>query len=130
MNRRVLIFASMLFLLLVTGGLTSFIAANGSGSVIPGVLTVTGRPEASVSQFGGNQALWLFGATLFILANLVGASLTFTFIGWFLNREVTRAKAEEAPNYETLQEALKLPGRRDQSEDDDAEPQLPAATQS
>lgn len=106
MNRRVMIFASILAMLLVTGGLTSFIAAEGVGNLIPGVLTVTTIPEASVNQFGGNQGWWFVLMVGFILFNLVGASVTGAVIFWFLSREVTRAKAEAPANHETIREAF------------------------
>lgn len=129
MNRRVMIFTGLLFLLVVTGGLTSFAAANGSGSLFPGVLTVTSRPEASVSQVSGNQGLLLIGWIAFVVFNLVGASLTGMAIFWFLNRQVERAKAEEPAQHERVADAFSLPGRAGNKSDDDGDDlELPATT--
>jgi hypothetical protein len=115
-NRRVLIFASLLALLLVSGGFTSLIASqDGAGFAIPGLLTVTSRPEASVAQFAGNQALWLLAAIAFILFNLVGATLSGMAIFWFLNREIERAKNESPAEHETLGAAFGL-NRQQQAE--------------
>lgn len=107
MNRRFIFLVGAVALLVVGGGLTSFIAANGgSGSLIPGVLTVTEIPEASVTKFGANQGFWLVALIAFIVFNLVGATLTGMAISWFLNREVARAKASEPANHETLRDAF------------------------
>jgi hypothetical protein len=128
-NRRVMIFAGLLLLLVVGGGVTSFIAAEGGGSLIPGVLTVTSRPEASVNQFGGNQGLWLFIFIVVLVGSLVGASAVGAFIFWGLNREIERAKVEEAANHESIVDALGLPRRPDPDDDDaDNERELPATT--
>jgi hypothetical protein len=127
MNKRLQIFAGLMLLLVITGGLTSFAAANGSGSLIPGVLTVTSRPEASVNQFGQNQGLMFVGVVAFVLFNLIGASLTGALIFWFLNREVTRAKASDPAQHDTLTEAFGLP-QRTEPDEDDPEHELPATT--
>jgi hypothetical protein len=128
MNRRVMIFAGLLLLLMVTGGLTSFVAANGSGSLIP-VLTVTSNAESSVNQVTGNQAIWLVGWIAFVVFNLAGASLTGMAIFWFLNRGVERAKAQEPAQHETIGDALRLPARSQgvANEDEDGG-ELPATT--
>lgn len=128
MNRRVLIFAGLLLLLVVTGGLTSFAAANGTGSLIPGVLTVTSNAEASVNQVTGNQAIWLIGVIAFILFNLAGASLTGMALFWFLSREVARAKATEPAQHETLGEAFGLASRNESRDEDEDGGELPATT--
>ncbi len=129
MNRRVMIFAGLLLLLLVTGGLTSFAAANGTGSLIPGVLTVTSNAEASVNQVTGNQAIWLVGVIAFILFNLVGASLTGMALFWLLSRGVTRAKARDAAQHETLGDAFGLGRRSESNTDEDGDGgELPATT--
>lgn len=125
MNRRLLIFMGALVVLAVSGGLTSFIAAEGTAGLIPGVLEVTSRPEASVTAFGGNQGVWFFLLIIFIVVNLVGASLTGAAIFWFLNREVERAKAAEAPNHEDWVDGMPGLRRLKQPQDSDA-PQLPA----
>lgn len=106
MNRRFLFLIGGMALLIVGGGLTSFIAAEGAGSLVPGVLTTTREAEGSVSAFGGNQGLYFVLMVGFILFNLIGASLTGMAIFWFLNREVTRVKAEEPANYATIGEAF------------------------
>lgn len=107
MSRRFIFFAGALAVLIVGGGLTSFIAAEGgSAGLIPGVLTVTRIPEASVSQFGANQGFWLVALIAFIGFNLVGATLTGMAIFWFLNRGIENAKADEPANHETLRDAF------------------------
>lgn len=125
MNKRLLIFIGALVVLAAGGGLTSFIAAEGAGSLIPGVLTVTRHPEASVTAFGGNQGARFFLLILFIVFNLVGASLTGALIFWFLNREVERAKVEEAPQHEDWVEGVPGLRRLRQPQEDEAR-QLPA----
>ena len=120
-NRRLLIFVGTLILLVVGGGLTSLITAEGSGNLIPGVLEITSRPEASPSQFGGNQGLWFFLMVGFIVFNLVGASLTGAAIFWFLNRGIERSKVQEPANHETFAEALPKIPRRNTSSDTSGE---------
>lgn len=117
MDRRLLIFVGLLFLLVLGGGLTSAIVADGAGSLIPGALTITERAEGSPSQFGGNQGWWLFLVIGAVVFNLVGASLTGALIFWFLNREVERAKAQEPAEHERIQDAFQLPGRGGRNKD-------------
>ncbi len=109
-NRRLLIFISLLVLLVAGGALTSYIAAEGAGSIIP-VLETTNRAEGSFNQFGAGQGWQLFIVIGFILFNLVGAGLTGAAIFWFLNREVQRAKAEEPANHESVLDAVPVPNR-------------------
>lgn len=123
-NRRLLIFVSLLVLLMVGGGLTSFIAAEGAGNIIPGVLETTNQSEGSVNDFGQGQGLQLFLLIGFIVFNLVGAGVTGMAIFWFLNREVTRAKADEPANHESVLDAVSLP-RLDRSQSQ-ATQELPA----
>jgi hypothetical protein len=108
-NRRLLIFVGLLVLLMVGGGLTSYIASEGAGNIIPGVLETTTRPEGSVNQFGQSQGLQFFLMIGFIVFNLVGAAVTGMAIFWFLNREVTRAKAQEPANHESVLDAVPVP---------------------
>jgi hypothetical protein len=121
-TRRLLIFIGALVVLGVGGALTSLISAEGATNLIPGVLTVTRHPEASVSQFGGSQGLWFVLMVGFILFNLAGAAATGAAIFWFLSRQVKRAKAENPANHETLRDAI--PGLRQRSQ-----PALPAESE-
>ncbi len=127
-SRRLLIFVGALVLLAVGGGLTSLIAAQGAGGIIPGLLETTTRAEGSVSQFGGNQGLWFFLLIVAIVFNLVGASLTGALIFWFLNRGIEESKAAEPANHETFADALpKLPQRNRQ--EDSSAGELPAGAE-
>lgn len=109
MNRRFLIIVGIVFLLIVGGGLTSFIAAEGASGLIPGVLEVTRDSEASVNEFAPGQGVQLALLIGFILFNLVGASLTGALIFWFLNREVVDAYQMEEANHETFRDAFRRP---------------------
>ncbi|MFZ4815272.1 MAG: hypothetical protein ACOYL5_12105 [Phototrophicaceae bacterium] len=111
MNRRMVVFIVCLFVLVVGGSLTSYVAANGSSGLIPGVLTVTRNPQASVSAFGEGQGFQLFLLIGFILFNLVGASVTGAALFWFLNREVENAKVTPPAQHETILEALRPQNR-------------------
>lgn len=113
MNRRFLFLVGGIALLIIGGGLTSFITAEGAGNLIPGVLATTREAEGSVSAFGGNQGLQFVLMVGFIVFNLIGASLTGMAIFWFLNREVTRVKAEEPANHATIGEAFGSGRNRD-----------------
>jgi hypothetical protein len=44
----------------------------------------------------------------FILFNLVGASLTFAVLIWFLDKNVQKARVEKNANHATIQEAFRL----------------------
>lgn len=106
MNRQALFLIGAIVLLIVGGGLTSFVVAEGAASLVPGVLEVTRHAEGSVSQFGGNQGLQLLLLTVAIGVSLVGVSALGALFWWFLNHEVTTAKAMDNANHETLNEAF------------------------
>lgn len=108
MDRRFGILIVIVAVLIVGGGLTSFIAAEGTTGLLPGMLTVTRIPEASVNQFGENQGLWFALMVGFILFNLVGASVTFAALTWFLDKNVQTARVEKNANHPTIQEAFRL----------------------
>ncbi|MFZ4826236.1 MAG: hypothetical protein ACOYLB_02670 [Phototrophicaceae bacterium] len=112
MDRRFGMLIVIVAVLIVGGGLTSFIAAEGTTGLLPGMLTVTRIPEASVNQFGENQGLWFALMVGFILFNLVGASLTFAALIWFLDKNVQTARVDKNANHATIQEAFRL--NRDQ----------------
>lgn len=108
MDRRFGILIVIVAVSIVGGGLTSFIAAEGTTGLLPGLITVTRIPEASVNQFGANQGLWFALMVGFILFNLVGASLTFAVLIWFLDKNVQKARVEKNANHATIQEAFRL----------------------
>ena len=108
MDRRFGILIVIVAVLIVGGGLTSFIAAEGTTGLSPGMLTVTRIPEASVNQFGENQGLWFALMVGFILFNLVGASLTFAVLIWLLDKNVQTSRVEKNANHTTIQEAFRL----------------------
>ncbi len=83
-------------LLVIGGGLTSYIAAEGVGGLIPGVLDQTTVPEGDVNTVADGQGVALVIWIGFLMFNLVGASLTFAAVTWYLNREVTRVQADDA----------------------------------
>ncbi|MEM6281581.1 MAG: hypothetical protein AAF787_05260 [Chloroflexota bacterium] len=130
-TRRLMIFVAAIVLLAIGGGLTSLIAAEGASNIMPGLATVTERPEASVSEFAGNQGLWFFILLGAVVFNVAGAGLTGAAIFFFLNRGIEQAKAEEPANHETIGEALpKLRRNSTSTNEQPAGGELPAETAS
>ncbi len=95
MKRLILLFA-VVVILIVTGGLTAQITAQGGELKIPGTIRQTNNPDASALDMTGWKAEQLFLAVGFILFNLIGIAVTIMAIFWFLNWQVKSVKAGRA----------------------------------
>lgn len=84
-------------ILIVAGGLTAQFAATNGTQMLPGAKIQTGNPEASAFVATDWQAQQFFLLIGFIMFNLIGIGATIAIIMWLLSRQVTIAKATEAP---------------------------------
>jgi hypothetical protein len=77
-------------------GLGVVLSAIGQGGMLPGVRPQTANPNASALVMTSEQGVWLF---IWIVFVTLGPLLTFaaflTFIMWWGNRQVVRARTED-----------------------------------
>jgi hypothetical protein len=92
--RRLFIFAGLLLLLIVGGGLTAQLITNEGGTTLP-VLTQTVNPDASPAMVVPWKAEQFFLLVGFVLFNLVGIAATIAIIFWFLDRGIRRSKEQQ-----------------------------------
>jgi hypothetical protein len=89
--RRLLIFAGLMVLLIIGGGLTAELISSGGGSPLP-VLTQTINPDASRTAIVPWKAEQFFLLVGFILFNLIGIAATIAIIVWLLDGAIRRNK--------------------------------------
>lgn len=87
----------ILILLILGGGLTAQLVANGGdmGKLLP-VLHQVSHPEASTVSVVPTQAYQFVLLAGFVLINVVGIAVTLSVIFWFLDRGVKIVEAETA----------------------------------
>lgn len=77
-------------------GLGVVLSAIGQGGMLPGVRPQTANPNASALVMTSEQSVWLF---IWIIFVTLGPLLTFaaflTFIMWWGNRQVVRARTDD-----------------------------------
>ncbi|NWG17353.1 MAG: hypothetical protein HXY41_12020 [Chloroflexi bacterium] len=86
--------AALVMVLIVGGGLTAQIAAEGGSATFPWVIRSTANPDASALDMTPWKAEQLFLVLACVVFNLIGAGLTLTLVFWFLNWQVKKVKAE------------------------------------
>ncbi|HEX2907025.1 MAG TPA: hypothetical protein VHO69_09210 [Phototrophicaceae bacterium] len=92
--RRLIIIGVVLAVLIIAGGLTAQMAADGGTATVPWVIRTTSNPDASVMDMTPWKAEQLFLVIGFVLFNLLGAGITVMLIFWLLHRQVKRVKSQ------------------------------------
>ncbi len=93
-------FLIFVLVILAGGGLLTTILANGGTENLLPFLQQTANPEASTMTAVPWQTEQLFLLVGFILFNMIGIAVTLAVIMWFLNRQVTIVRAQEAAETE------------------------------
>lgn len=90
------LFLIVVIAVLIGGGYLSTVLSRQGAQAIPGVLTQTNNPEASVTTVTPEKGALFFIFVAIALGSVVGMGVTLAIIFWFLNRQVTRVK--QLPN--------------------------------
>ena len=91
--RRVLFLLIITIILIISGFLSIQLSQQSGTGRIPGVYVQTTNPDASVLLATPQKGALFVGFLLITLALLGGLSTGLAFVFWFLNRQVTVAKA-------------------------------------
>jgi len=90
------LFLIVVIAVLIGGGYLSTVISRQGARAVPGVLTQTNNPEASVTTVTPEKGAIFFIFVAIALGSVVGMGITLAIIFWFLNRQVARAK--QSPN--------------------------------
>ncbi|MCC7445888.1 MAG: hypothetical protein IT324_00660 [Anaerolineae bacterium] len=90
------LFLIVVIAVLIGGGYLSTVISRQGPRAVPGVLTQTNNPEASVTTVTPEKGAIFFIFVAIALGSVVGMGVTIAIIFWFLNRQVARAK--QSPN--------------------------------
>jgi hypothetical protein len=88
------LFLIVVIAVLIGGGYLSTVISRQGANAVPGVLSQTNNPEASVSTVTPEKGAIFFIFVAIALGSVVGMGVTLAIIFWFLNRQVVRAKQQ------------------------------------
>ncbi len=89
-------FLSLGIVLAIIIGLGVLLSVIGQSGMLPGVRPQTTNPNASALVMTSEQGVWLLIWTVFLVIGPIATFAAFlTFIMWWGNRQVVRAKTED-----------------------------------